>query len=125
MTENNLASEVKEHVIFVFGKKVMSLMGDIGAGAIAGAAAAMVPTDAMKPWQKFCVGVGAYGIGRWVAQQSSTAIETEMDGIADFLCRMYEPLKNAQEAYQKKDEEDDKDVEEADEKVVEFQSKED
>lgn len=93
MAENNYATEVKENGFYILSKKVLTMMGDIGAGAIAGAAAAMVPTAGMKPWQKFCVGVGAYGIGRWVAQQSSAAIETSMDNNVDIICGFIEPLK--------------------------------
>ena len=121
MAENNFATEVKENGFYILGKKVMSFMGDIGAGAIAGAAAAMVPTNGMKPWQKFCVGVGVYGIGRWVAQQSSTAIETSMDGTVDAICMMIDPIKQMAAACEKVEKEDE---EKSDDKVVEFQAKE-
>lgn len=108
---SELANEVKDNSIYVLGKKVMSLMGDIGAGAIAGAAAALVPTGSMKPWQKFCVGVGAYGIGRWVGQQASTAIETEMDENVEFICSVAGVIKNVSNAAAEAEEKEETDEE--------------
>lgn len=83
---SNLAAEVKENAFYNFAKNVVGKMGEIGAGALAGAATAMIPTDKMNPIQKFCIGFGSYSIAKWVSKSSKQALKDDLDEIVDAIC---------------------------------------
>lgn len=105
--------EIKESWGYEFAKTVGGAMANIGGGAIAGVAAAMVPTEKMNPIQKFCIGVGAYAIGRWVGSNAKAALKEDMDQTVDFLAETLDPSLEAyaemkrKEAEQAQSEEDD------------------
>lgn len=95
--------EIKESWAYDLFKKIGGAMADIGGGAIAGAAAAMVPSSKMNPIQKFCIGVGAYGIGRWVGRNAKQSFQEDMDENVDFLVEMVDPTISAYEELKKKE----------------------
>lgn len=83
--------EIKDSWGYELAKTVGGAMANIGGGAIAGVAAAMVPTEKMNPIQKFCIGVGAYAIGRWVGSNAKIALKEDMDQTIDFLAETVDP----------------------------------
>lgn len=108
--------EIKDSWGYNLVKTVTGCMADIGGGAIAGAAAAMVPTGKMNPIQKFCLGVGAYGIARWVGKNAGIAFKDNLDETMDVLADYVDPSlqvyaeyndKMRKEAEQAQSEEDD------------------
>ena len=110
----NFAAEVKENEFYILAKSIAGKMSEIGSGALAGAAAAMIPTDKMNPIQKFCIGFGAYGIAKWVSRSSKQAIKDDMDDFVQTICDNLGPIKNlahaiadAQKETTEEDEEED------------------
>ena len=105
--------EIKESSVYDLLKTVTGCMADIGGGAIAGAAAAMVPSGKMNPIQKFCLGVGAYGIARWVGKNAGIAFKDNLDETIDVLTEYVDPSLDAyaemkrKETEQAQSEEDD------------------
>lgn len=71
------------------GYKVIStglrIMSKIGAGALAGAACALIPTDKMSPVKRFCVGAGAYGIAQWVGRSAADAAEKDFSDTMEVI----------------------------------------
>jgi hypothetical protein len=83
--------EIKESWGYEIGKKLAGAAADIGGGAIAGAAAAMVPIEGMPWWKRAFVGVGVYGIAKWVGKNSKEALIEDMDKTMNALVDMVDP----------------------------------
>ena len=98
--------EIKSSWGYNLVKTITGCMADIGGGAIAGAAAAMVPSGKMNPIQKFCLGVGAYGIARWVGKNAGTAFKDNLDETMDVLTEYVDPSLDAYAEMKRKEAEE-------------------
>lgn len=72
-------TEVKTSTPYKVATTGLRIMSKIGAGALAGAACALIPTDKMSPFKRFCVGAGAYGIAQWVGRSAADAAEKDFE----------------------------------------------
>lgn len=119
--------EIKGSWYYEIGKKLAGAAADIGGGAIAGAAAAMVPIEGLPWWKRAFVGVGAYGIAKWVGKNAKVSLQEDMDSTMDALVELVDPVIDLYSIQQdKKDEETETEsvtVDSSSDKVVDFEIK--
>lgn len=107
------AEEVKSNFGYRLAKCLTKALGNVGAGALAGAAATLIPTEKLNPIQKFCIGAGIYGISKAAGYAASDAIERDFDDTVDAVCALAEPITQVADLYkeaEKKEETEDDEV---------------
>ena len=95
------------------GKFAVGEIGDLGAGAIAGALFALAPVGKMKGGMKIAAALGLIGIAKWYGNEASVAIKDAMDEIVDAGCILKEWFSaNRDDDVDEEEEDDDVEYEE-------------